>query len=87
MTRWVIESTPVVWRVARLAALAIGLAVLESGIPSPLPGVKPGLANIVVLLVMVNEPPPPAEPKVPLVFTVPAPEPVMAAPPAMIFQV
>ena len=41
----------------------------------------------VVLLVMVKAPPPPAEPKVPLVFTVPAPEPVMAAPPAMIFQV
>ena len=55
MTRWVIESTPEDWRVARLAALAIGLAVLESGIPSPLPGVKPGLANIVVLLVMVQD--------------------------------
>lgn len=39
-------------RIARLAAAAIGLAVLEAGIPSPLPGVKPGLANIVVLIVL-----------------------------------
>ena len=38
--------------VARLAALAIGLAVCEAALPSPLPGVKPGLANIVVLLVL-----------------------------------
>ena len=38
--------------VARLAALAIGLALCEATLPSPLPGVKPGLANIVVLLVL-----------------------------------
>jgi heptaprenyl diphosphate synthase len=35
-----------------MAAFAIGLSLLEAGIPSPLPGVKPGLANIVVLLVL-----------------------------------
>ncbi|MBP7881652.1 MAG: Gx transporter family protein, partial [Candidatus Methylopumilus sp.] len=34
-------------RVAKLAALAIGLHLLESIMPSPLPGVKPGIANIV----------------------------------------
>ncbi|MHB9119116.1 MAG: Gx transporter family protein [Burkholderiales bacterium] len=39
-------------RIARLAALAIGLALVDAAIPSPLPGVKPGLANIVVLLVL-----------------------------------
>jgi heptaprenyl diphosphate synthase len=39
-------------RLARLAAAALTLAVLESAIPSPLPGVKPGLANIVVLIVL-----------------------------------
>ena len=39
-------------RIARLAALAIGLSVAEAVIPSPLPGVKPGLANIVTLLVL-----------------------------------
>ena len=37
---------------ARMAALALGLTVLEAAIPSPLPGVKPGLANIVTLIVL-----------------------------------
>lgn len=39
-------------RVARYAAAAIALTVAEAAIPTPLPGVKPGLANIVVLVVM-----------------------------------
>ncbi len=39
-------------RIARLAALAIVLAVAEAGIPSPVPGIKPGLANIVTLLAL-----------------------------------
>ncbi|MEX8513650.1 MAG: Gx transporter family protein [Leptothrix ochracea] len=38
--------------VARMAAVALGLTVLENAIPSPLPGVKPGLANIVTLIVL-----------------------------------
>ena len=38
-------------RVAKLAALAIGIHVLESVLPSPIPGIKPGLANIVTLIV------------------------------------
>ena len=41
-------------RIARLAALAIGLTLAEAALPSPLPGVKPGLANIVVLLVLLQ---------------------------------
>ena len=41
-------------RIARLAALAIGLTLAEAALPSPIPGVKPGLANIVVLLVLVQ---------------------------------
>jgi heptaprenyl diphosphate synthase len=41
-------------RIARLAALAIGLSLAEAAIPSPLPGVKPGLANIVVLMVLLQ---------------------------------
>lgn len=41
-------------RVARYAAAAIALTVAEAAIPSPLPGVKPGLANIVVLLVLLR---------------------------------
>jgi len=39
-------------QLARLAAVALGLSVLEAAIPSPLPGVKPGLANIVLLIVL-----------------------------------
>ena len=39
-------------RIARLAALAIGLSLAEAAIPSPVPGVKPGLANIVTLVVL-----------------------------------
>ena len=38
--------------IARMAALALGLTVLENAIPSPLPGVKPGLANIITLIVL-----------------------------------
>jgi heptaprenyl diphosphate synthase len=39
-------------RVARYAAAAIALSVAEAALPSPLPGVKPGLANIIVLVVL-----------------------------------
>lgn len=56
MTRSVIEL-PVTAddrRIARLAALALGLTLAEAAIPSPVPGVKPGLANIVVLLVLLQ---------------------------------
>jgi heptaprenyl diphosphate synthase len=41
-------------RIARYAAAAIALTVAEAALPSPLPGVKPGLANIVVLLVLMR---------------------------------
>jgi heptaprenyl diphosphate synthase len=39
-------------RIARLAALAVMIHVAESVLPSPLPGIKPGLANIITLLVL-----------------------------------
>lgn len=39
-------------RIAKLAALAIGLHLFEAVLPSPMPGVKPGLANIVTLFVL-----------------------------------
>jgi heptaprenyl diphosphate synthase len=39
-------------RVAKLAALAIGLHLIEAVMPSPLPGVKPGVANIVTLYIL-----------------------------------
>jgi heptaprenyl diphosphate synthase len=38
--------------VAKLAATAVGLSLIDAAIPMPLPGVKPGLANIVTLLVL-----------------------------------
>jgi heptaprenyl diphosphate synthase len=41
-------------RVAWLAAAAVGLSLVDAAIPSPLPGVKPGLANIVTLVVLVR---------------------------------
>ena len=44
--------TPDDHRIAKLAAVAIGLTLAEAALPSPLPGVKPGLANIVTLAVL-----------------------------------
>jgi heptaprenyl diphosphate synthase len=51
-SRILLDTTSEDHRLARLAAVALGLSVLEAAIPSPLPGVKPGLANIVVLIVL-----------------------------------
>jgi heptaprenyl diphosphate synthase len=39
-------------QIAALAAVAVGLTLVEAVIPLPLPGVKPGLANIVTLIVL-----------------------------------
>lgn len=54
MTPSTIELTPTAEdrRIARHAAAAIVLTVAEAAIPLPLPGVKPGLANIVTLVVL-----------------------------------
>ncbi len=41
-------------RIAAYAAAAITLTIAEAAIPSPLPGVKPGLANIIVLVVLLR---------------------------------
>lgn len=38
-------------RLAAWAALAVGLTVAEAAIPLPMPGIKPGLANVVTLIV------------------------------------
>ncbi len=40
--------------IAGFAALAIVIHVLEAGFPSPIPGVKPGLANVVTLIVLLR---------------------------------
>ena len=38
--------------VAALAALAITIHIAESALPSPLPGIKPGLANVITLVAL-----------------------------------
>lgn len=40
--------------IAGFAGLAIAIHVLEAALPSPLPGVKPGLANVVTLVVLLR---------------------------------
>ncbi|MBC7756789.1 MAG: Gx transporter family protein [Bdellovibrio sp.] len=47
-----IKTTAEDHHIAKLTALAIGLHLLEAVFPSPLPGVKPGIANIVTLYVL-----------------------------------
>lgn len=39
-------------RIAWLSAIAITINVLESALPSPLPGVKPGLANVITIVAL-----------------------------------
>lgn len=51
MTR-TLRSTPEDHLVAWLAALAITIHIAESALPSPMPGVKPGLANVVTLITL-----------------------------------
>ena len=48
----VIKTSAEDHHIAKLTALAIGLHIIEAVIPSPLPGVKPGIANIVTLFVL-----------------------------------
>ena len=48
----ILTATAADHRVARYATAAIVLSVAEAAIPMPLPGIKPGLANIIVLIVL-----------------------------------
>lgn len=41
-------------QIAKLVLVAISLHLIEGAFPSPLPGVKPGIANIIVLFVMLR---------------------------------
>jgi heptaprenyl diphosphate synthase len=41
-------------RIAGYASAAIALSIAEAAIPSPVPGIKPGLANIIILLVLLR---------------------------------
>ncbi len=47
-----IKTTADDHHIAKLAAFSIVLHMLEAIVPSPLPGVKPGIANIVTLYVL-----------------------------------
>lgn len=40
--------------IAGYAALAIVIHILEAGLPSPVPGIKPGLANVVTLIALLR---------------------------------
>lgn len=51
MTQWV-QTTRDDHLIAGFTALAITIHIAESALPSPLPGIKPGLANVVTLLVL-----------------------------------
>ena len=42
------------YRIAGYAAAAIAITIAEGALPSPLPGVKPGLANIIILVVLLK---------------------------------
>lgn len=48
----VLESTRKDHIIAWLTALAIAIHLIESAIPTPLPGVKPGMANVVTLIAL-----------------------------------
>jgi len=48
----IIQTTRDDHLIAALTALAITIHIAESALPSPLPGIKPGLANVVTLLVL-----------------------------------
>jgi len=50
----VIQTTRKDHLVAGFAALAISIHLLESVIPSPVPGIKPGLANLITLYVLLR---------------------------------
>jgi heptaprenyl diphosphate synthase len=49
-----IESSKKDHIIAWLAALAITIHIIESALPTPLPGVKPGLANVVTLVALLS---------------------------------
>lgn len=48
-----VQITRTDYRIAWLTALAITIHIAESALPSPLPGIKPGLANVVTITTLV----------------------------------
>lgn len=49
-----IQTTRDDHRIAWFTALAITIHIAESALPSPLPGVKPGLANVITIIVLIQ---------------------------------
>lgn len=49
-----IQTTREDHRIAWLTALAVTIHIAESALPSPLPGIKPGLANVVTVVVLIQ---------------------------------
>ena len=54
MTRSIIKINNKDHKVAKLAAIAIALSLIEFFLPSPIPGVKPGIANIIILFTIIK---------------------------------
>ncbi len=50
---YLIQTTRDDHRIAWLSALAVTIHIIESALPSPLPGVKPGLANVITISVLI----------------------------------
>ncbi|MEN8218116.1 MAG: Gx transporter family protein [Pseudomonadota bacterium] len=48
-----IQTTRDDHRIAWFSALAVTIHIAESALPSPLPGVKPGLANVITIVVLI----------------------------------
>ena len=42
------------YRIAWLTALAVAIHLVEATLPSPLPGIKPGLANVITIVVLLR---------------------------------
>lgn len=49
-----LATTPEDHRIAWLTALAVAIHLVEVALPSPLPGVKPGLANVITIVVLLQ---------------------------------
>ena len=50
---YVIQTTRDDHRIAWMTALAVTIHIAESALPSPIPGVKPGLANVITITVLI----------------------------------
>lgn len=49
-----LATTPEDHRIAWLTALAVAIHLVEAALPSPLPGIKPGLANVITIVVLLR---------------------------------